>query len=167
MYQQIIEAIRGYIAADGQMVAVAPDGQFVGILTSDFNHLESVCNPSGNFGSATSITSMFNQHSLYGGLHGTYSPYNPHCMNPPRLIVNQTDCGVLTNNPHIQGYKHNLDLIIGVLLGAATNNTMTPEQIMALEYQQQMADLAKMQLEDYSKARRDAQNMVSRTLRFY
>ncbi len=102
------------------MMVVAADGTYLGVLSSNISHPESICNPQGNYGSIYSTTSTQNPHSMYGGTHGIYSPYNPHCIQPPQLITNQKNVGVLSTNPHLVGQiaRHDLNIILGVLLGA-------------------------------------------------
>ncbi|YAG15129.1 hypothetical protein NSTC745_04490 [Nostoc sp. DSM 114161] len=118
--QDIIQAIKCYIALDGKMVIVAADGTYLGILSSDVSHPESICNPESSYGSIYSFTSTQNPHSLYGGTHGIYSPYNPHCLQPPQLIANNQNVGVLSTNSHLVGQqeRHDLNIILGILLGA-------------------------------------------------
>lgn len=150
--QDIIQGVRAYIALDGRMIIVAADGTYLGILTGDVSHTESVCNPQGNYGSLHSTTSTQNPHSLYGGSHGIYSPYNPHCIQPPHLIVNQQAVGVLSSNPNLSGQqsRHDLNMILGILLGARCSSK----------------SMAEVVLDSYSQSRATSAWMMSQTLRF-
>ncbi len=63
--QDIIQSVKSYIALDGQMVVIASDGAYLGVLSSDLSHPESISNPQGNYGSIHSTTSTQNPHSMY------------------------------------------------------------------------------------------------------
>ncbi|ABA24701.1 hypothetical protein Ava_D0036 [Trichormus variabilis ATCC 29413] len=149
--QDIIQGIRAYIALDGQMVIVAADGTYLGIITADVSHPESICNPQGNYGSIYSTTSTQNPNSLYGGAHGIYSPYNPHCVQPPQLIVNNQNAGVISINPHLpQRERHDLNMILGILLGARYS----------------AKSMAEVVLDSYSQNRATSAWLMNQTLGF-
>lgn len=146
--RDVIEGIQSYVAADGQTMVVAADGAYLGVLSSDVNHPDSISNPQGNYGSRHSVTSTQNPHSLYGGVHGVYSPYNPHCVQPPQLMINSQSVGLLSVNPHLNG--HDLNLILGILLGARYGGK----------------SLQEVMLDSYSQSRATSAWLMSQTLQF-
>ncbi|QSJ14157.1 hypothetical protein JYQ62_19665 [Nostoc sp. UHCC 0702] len=119
---------------DGRMVVIAADETYLGLLTSDISHPESICNPQGNYGSLHSTTSTQNPHSIYGGMHGLYSPYNPYCLQPPQLIANGQNAGVLSSNQNLPE-RHDISLIIGILLGARFSTKSTAEIVLDADNQ--------------------------------
>ena len=95
---QLAQAI---ISLDGRIGLVAQDGNFLGLMSSDINHPNSVINPN-TYANCYSQT-IHNQYSQYGGQYGSYSPYNSYCSNPPVLFLIDTNqqLALLTQNQYI------------------------------------------------------------------
>jgi hypothetical protein len=150
--QDIIQSVKSYIALDGQMVVVASDGTNLGVLSSDLSHPESISNPQGNYGNIHSPTSTQNPHSMYGGTYGIYSPYNPYCVQPPQMIVSQQVIGVISTNSNLAGQqpRHDMNLILGILLGARCSSK----------------SMAEIVLDAHNQDRATSAWLMSQTLRF-
>ncbi|PPS39919.1 hypothetical protein [Chroococcidiopsis sp. TS-821] len=106
------------LAIDGRSSLYAPDGEFLGLVSSDFDHPLSICNSQGLHGSNYGLASIRNPHSMYGGTHGLHSPYNPYSIEPPVIIYqNESVLQVTTNNylnsdlPIVEP-----DVLLGVLI---------------------------------------------------
>jgi hypothetical protein len=94
MFQQFAQDL---ITLDGQLGLVAQDGIFLGLISSDSNHPNSIINPN-TYGNPYENT-IYNQNSQYGGQHGLQSPYNSSCLNPPILIdINDKHLALATRN---------------------------------------------------------------------
>lgn len=90
------------LRAGGPSHLVAEDGQLLGKITDNqFDH-ESILNEYGPYGSPYSPTSIFNEYSQYGSPYGAYSVNNPHTANPPKLIINGRELGVVTKNTFLR-----------------------------------------------------------------
>ncbi len=61
---------------------------YLGCLTCDETDPESVHNPTGNYGSRLSMTSILNSFSDYGSRVSNYSVCNPLATDPP-LVIDQ------------------------------------------------------------------------------
>lgn len=61
-------------------------GQYLGCLTCNEFHTESVFNQFGRYGSQFSSTSIWNPFSQYGSRFSAYSPCNEFGTSPPRVI---------------------------------------------------------------------------------
>jgi hypothetical protein len=109
------------VALDGQVGLVAQDGNFLGLMSSDTNHPNSIINPN-TYGNPYEDT-IYNQNSQYGGQHGLQSPYNFFCLNPPIMIdVNDKYLTLVTRNNNL--ITNGLDIIdidfmLGLLYGIA------------------------------------------------
>jgi hypothetical protein len=86
------------ISIDGLAELQAYDGQFLGMISSDRNAPLSIFNPSGNYGSSYSLTSIFNSMCFYGSRVGMYSAYNPNSLNPPFIVREGSIVAFLTKN---------------------------------------------------------------------
>jgi hypothetical protein len=97
------------VALDGQVGLVAQDGNFLGLMSSNINHPNSVINPN-TYANCYGQT-IHNQYSPYGGQYGSYSPYNSYCLNPPILflIENNQQLALLTRNQYV--INNGLDII--------------------------------------------------------
>jgi hypothetical protein len=96
------------IALDGQIGLVAQDGTFLGLISSDTNHPNSIINPN-TYGNRYGQT-IHNQYSQYGGQYGLYSPYNSFCSHPPILInANEQFLAIITRNNYVN--TNSLDII--------------------------------------------------------
>lgn len=159
---QIPQFVQQMAALDGQMIITAADGQYLGILSSDLQHPESVLNFNCSYGCPYGMTSTQNPNSVYGGANGIYSPYNPNSIQPPQLLINGQAVIVATMNQNLQSQlpKVDLSLLLGVLLGArygAGNSYSQSPQMQLLQ----------MEMEDMARARRDAAWLVSQSYRYY
>lgn len=79
---------------------MAPDGTFLGNLDPSQVAPLSVFNPVGLHGSAVGLQSVRNQFGMFGGEYGLYSPVNPHCINPPILLIDGIPIAYITSNPY-------------------------------------------------------------------
>jgi hypothetical protein len=77
----------------------APDGQFLGWLSSDSFDQTSISNPSGLYGSSSGIYSIRNPSGMYGSASGMYSPYNINSLYPPVIVYRGQPVLVVTKNP--------------------------------------------------------------------
>jgi hypothetical protein len=77
---------------------VADDGQFIGRITPDPVAIDSLLNPTGDYGSEFSRLSIFNPFGPYGGTFSSLSPFNPTTFFPPRILRNAQPLARLTVN---------------------------------------------------------------------
>ena len=88
--------------------------QFLGIVSSDRYHKDSICNPYGDYGSRYSGTSVLYPYGDYGNRYSDTSAYNPRASEPPVLyLADNQPIAVLSKNP---GFKNRIDP--GALFGA-------------------------------------------------
>ena len=59
---------------------------YIGCLTCNSFHLESVCNQFGSYGSQFASLSIWNQFGLYGSQFATSSPWNQFSSGGPKII---------------------------------------------------------------------------------
>ncbi len=81
---------------------------YLGLISSSKIHPDSICNPSGDYGSPSSPLSVRNDSGQYGKPRGgsiyepffnsDYSAYNTEATQPPRVILDDTLVGWLTTN---------------------------------------------------------------------
>jgi hypothetical protein len=148
------------VTLDGQVGLVAQDGNFLGLMSSDMNHPNSIINPN-TYGNPYGNT-IYNQHSLYGGEHGLYSPDNPLCLNPPILMnANEEHLALVTRNYNI--VTNGLNIIdplfmLGILYGIAYQQSHSSEQFAntyALREQEIAAKQARQLADSYAEAARN------------
>lgn len=72
----------------GESYLMGQDGQYLGKITPNHYHINSILNKYGPYGSKYSTTSIFNQYSNYGSIYGNYSLNNQYSTLPPKLMVN-------------------------------------------------------------------------------
>lgn len=65
-------------AAAAQPIIIAPDGTYLGKLSSNRYDPDSVSNPYGRYGSPYSPDSINNPYGQYGSQYSTLSPNNPY-----------------------------------------------------------------------------------------
>lgn len=94
---------------DGQGQLWSPSGQFLGQLSSKAEHINSIINPEGEYGSPYSLISIHNPQGQYGGEKGEYSPFNPNCQNPPIVFYQGQPLFILSNNFNL--YSNGLKVI--------------------------------------------------------
>jgi hypothetical protein len=154
---QLAQAV---VALDGQVGLVAQDGNFLGLMSSDMNHPNSIINPN-TYGNPHGDT-IYNQHSLYGGERGLYSPENPLCSNPPILMNgNEQHLALVTRNYKI--VTNGLDIIdplfmLGILYGIAYQKYNSSEQFAntyALREQEIAAERDRQLCDNYAEAARN------------
>ena len=111
----MLQLAQDLITLDGQLGLVAQDGIFLGLMSSDMNHPNSIINPN-TYGNPYENT-IYNQNTQYGGQHGLQSPCNSSCLNPPILIdINDKHLALLTRNYNL--IANGLDIIdIDFMLG--------------------------------------------------
>lgn len=95
VFQPYIEVFQ---ILDGHGQLWSPSGQFLGRLSSKAEHINSIINPEGDYGSPYSSISIHNPQGQYGGEKGEYSPFNPNCQNPPVVFYKCQPLFVLSNN---------------------------------------------------------------------
>jgi hypothetical protein len=88
---EFLQSINGY----GQLWSA--DGQFLGLLSSNQNDINSITNPN-TFGNPYSYNSIRNASGIYGSTCGIYSPYNSVCLNPPVVLYQNQPVLVMTRN---------------------------------------------------------------------
>ena len=59
---------------------------YIGCLTCNSLHLESVCNQFGTYGSQFASLSIWNQFGLYGSQFATGSPWNQFSTGGPKIV---------------------------------------------------------------------------------
>ncbi|HIK50020.1 MAG TPA: hypothetical protein IGS17_03705 [Oscillatoriales cyanobacterium M59_W2019_021] len=91
-----IEFLRQY---DGQLHLVAQDGQYLGLLSRDRQHQDSICNPYGDHGGEYNSNSIRNKLGSYGSDYGSNSPYNRYASSPPLIVYNSQPIAVVSRNP--------------------------------------------------------------------
>lgn len=132
----------------------APNGQFLGVLSSDQYDVNSISNPYGLYGGSHGFYSIQNPCGMYGGVCGFYSPYNISSFNPPIVLYQNQPVLVVTRNSYIQTNGLPVvdpDLILSVYAQLAANY-----QHPALIHQQNMADITSVMLQ--TAAYRSASN---------
>lgn len=88
---------------DGKASLFGQDGQYLGLISTDQSHPDSVCNPNGIHGSIYSPVSVRNRTGSYGSDYHWYSPYNPTTLNPPVIVIDWLGIGLLTKNVALPG----------------------------------------------------------------
>lgn len=80
---------------------------FLGLISSDTTHPESIMNYYGEYGSDHSPHSIFGT-GPYASLTGPFSPFNWHCEVPPKIYIDTAFIAYLTENelisPRISTY---------------------------------------------------------------
>lgn len=94
---------------DGYGQVWSPSGQFLGLLSSVRQNLNSIISPYGPYGSPHSPISFQNPQGLYGSTEGIYSPYNPNSINPPVIFYQGQPLLLLTRNLNI--FTNNLIIV--------------------------------------------------------
>ncbi|MCY7337689.1 MAG: hypothetical protein LH613_16010 [Chamaesiphon sp.] len=156
------------ITLDGQLGLVAQDGIFLGLMSSDMNHPNSIINPN-TYGNPHG-NNIYNQNSQYGGQHGLQSPYSSSCLNPPILInINEEQLALVTRNYNL--IANGLDIIdidfmLGILYGLAyqqrSNSNEQFANIYNLRAQEIAAEQARQLGDAYAEtARNQAQTSAA------
>lgn len=83
----------------------AADGRYLGILSSNNFHPDSISNEFGLYGSPLSVTSMFNKLSQYGGRFSLLSPFNQYSVNAPIVYLNAQPVAYISINEFIPGAR--------------------------------------------------------------
>lgn len=141
-------------AVNGVAQLWAPNGQFLGVLSSDQYDVDSISNSYGLYGGSCGIYSIQNLCGMYGGACGLYSPYNISCFNPPVILYQNQPVLVVTRNGYIQTNGLPIvdpDLMLNVYAQLAANY-----QHPALIHQQNMADITSTMIQ--AAAYRNASN---------
>jgi hypothetical protein len=73
-------------AAAAQPIIVAPDGTYLGRLSSNQYDPDSVSNPYGRYGNPYSADSINNPYGKYGSRYSNQSPNNPYAQRAPSLF---------------------------------------------------------------------------------
>lgn len=107
--------LRFLVAIDGIAQLWAPDGTFLGLLSSDPYDPNALINPH-TYGNPDSLTSIRNSASAYGALWGKHSPYNPVCDLPPVILYQGRAVLVVTQNSDLSNGLPMIapDLMLGV-----------------------------------------------------
>lgn len=99
---------------DGVAFIVAPDGQYLGLVSSDRFDDKSIMNSQGKHGSRFDDSSIFNRFGDYGGELGKHSPSCRTPTEPPRVFLGETFIGHLTLS-HLYSPRIDPDALIGYL----------------------------------------------------
>lgn len=83
---------------DGNAYLMGNGGTFVGLVSSDPTADNSICNPSGPYGSEDGILSIRNRLGNLGSLYSQISAYNSNANTPPILIYQGKRMVYLTKN---------------------------------------------------------------------
>lgn len=112
------------LTINGSAALMAADGTYLGLVSSNRNDSNSICNPNGQYGSSWSQYSVRNEFGQYGGQFGIYSPYNSFCLNPPAIIYQNRVVLRVTKNKFYLSPEGVLpvepDFLFGVLLSASS-----------------------------------------------
>lgn len=87
-------------AAAAQPIIVAPDGTYLGRLSSNQYDPDSVSNPYGRYGSRYSADSINNPYGQYGSRYSNQSPNNPYAQRTQRIQSPQSNPYTWSNNPY-------------------------------------------------------------------
>ena len=98
--------------------------QYLGYITHDRYHSESIINEYGSYGSSYGLTSIRNEFSSYGSDFGLFSAYNEFSINPP-IIYSWNGSyfepeAYLTKNHFLAGTTVDPDVLIQYLLDPPT-----------------------------------------------
>jgi hypothetical protein len=86
----------------GEILLIAEDDQYLGCVSCDEFHPDSIVNEFGAYGSEFSPTSIWNELGVYGSSTGPYSACNEFTRTPPRMEdENGCDYGRLGLNPYV------------------------------------------------------------------
>lgn len=118
-YGSVIEAMtlyKNYNLPMKELYLEAHNGEYLGRLTTNIYHADSIFNEFGSYGSKYGFNSIWNDFSNYGGKYSQYSPFNDFTNTPPYIITSDgIVVGRLTTNWTVSGaispYK-----IYGILL---------------------------------------------------
>ncbi len=77
---------------------IAPDGVYLGLVSADTVHPESIINAWGQYGFEKSSSSIFNPTIPYGGASGVFSPFNDISPSPPSLFKDGKFVNYLSTN---------------------------------------------------------------------
>ncbi|MDF5721420.1 MAG: hypothetical protein PUP91_13265 [Rhizonema sp. PD37] len=137
----------------------ATDGQFLGLLSSERNDLNSINNPYGIYGSQNGLYSIRNSHGIYGGQYGLYSPYNAYCHNPPIIFYVGQPAIIVTKNVYAQ--TNGLTRVDpDLLLGVYAQNGCIIAGLSASVVTTGQADVAQAQLEALTRASQANTDMI-------
>ena len=144
---KIPRAFKPYIVVfqilDGHGQMWSPSGQFLGLLSSNQRHLYSIINPRGPYGSFYSPTSLQNPQGLYSSSDGSYSPYNPNCINPPIIFYQGQPLLVITRNLNL--YTNGLNIVdVDLMLTIYEELSRFPPEPIALRMETLRAALQKI-----------------------
>jgi hypothetical protein len=121
-YVELFQALDGY----GQLWC--PSGQYLGRLSSDPHHPNSITNSRGKYGSPYSPTSIHNPQCPYGSPDGFHSPFNPHCRNSPIILYQGQPLLVVTSNFSVftNGLKTVDPYLMLTIYEELANSTLNP-----------------------------------------
>src|SRR5579862_7802896 len=91
----------GATGSTGKSYLIGANGQFLGKITNNSYDNDSILNQYGPYGSPYSQTSIFNMYSPYGSPYGQFSLRNPYSNQPPKLVLNGTFRGNVTENQYV------------------------------------------------------------------
>lgn len=77
----------------------AQDGTYLGLISANEFHPDSICNAGGAHGSEASETSIRNPHAKYSSQHSGVSAFNQFAARPPIVERDGRTLGYLTLNP--------------------------------------------------------------------
>lgn len=94
-----VEMLRQF---DGNAFLRAYGDIFIGVVSSDRNAENSICNPYSEFGNQRSLFSIRNRSSHLGSSYTDTSAYNSSAQNPPAIIFEGKQVAYLTKNTRLQ-----------------------------------------------------------------
>ena len=109
-----------------KIYAQDPAGPYLGLITPDQNHPESIVNRHGDYGSSVSLTSIRNPNCMYGSsAYGAdYSAFSDYANHPPLICQDGAAMAALTVDSSYTAYSgygvNPAGLIIYLMSGAPT-----------------------------------------------
>jgi hypothetical protein len=88
---------------------------YLGIISSSRIHPDSVCNPNGAYGSASSPTSIRNQSGAFGSASSETSAYDASAPAPPQIRFKNTTVGYLTRGEVLGRGSVDPDFVLSAL----------------------------------------------------
>ncbi len=96
-----VDILKFLVAIDGVAQLWSLNANFLGLLSSDQYHCNSIINPK-TYGSSYCYSSIQNPGTPYGGTCGMYSPYNLTSSHPPVVVYQSRVVLVVTKNADFQ-----------------------------------------------------------------
>jgi len=109
----------------------ANNSVYLGCLTCNQLHAESVCNSFGTYGSSFSSSSIWNQFGTYGNSFNSYSPWNSFSLTGPLIVgTNNLSYGYFTTNS-FKVNRTTVQSFLNVLNYYSTTNNLSSTRLYA------------------------------------